>query len=65
MVFSGEAGRNGEGGRVMTLQNGMNVFLKDMQVTFRRDQDTKRPRVNKEGSRLDKEQKKTNRYYYA
>jgi ATP-binding cassette subfamily E protein 1 len=65
MVFSGEAGRNGEGGQLMTLQNGMNVFLKEMQVTFRRDQDTKRPRVNKEGSRLDREQKGTNRYYYT
>jgi ATP-binding cassette subfamily E protein 1 len=35
-----------------------------MNVTFRRDGDTKRPRVNKPDSRLDKDQKKKGRYYY-
>ena len=65
MVFSGEAGVNGKAGQPMNLQDGMNVFLKDMQITFRRDQDTKRPRVNKESSRLDREQKRTGKYYYT
>ncbi len=65
MVFSGEAGREGHGGTPLNLEDGMNVFLKEMEITFRRDQETKRPRVNKEGSRLDKEQKKTGRYYYT
>ncbi|UCD45389.1 MAG: ribosome biogenesis/translation initiation ATPase RLI [Candidatus Bathyarchaeota archaeon] len=65
MVFSGEAGVNGVGGQPLKLEDGMNAFLGEMQVTFRRDQETKRPRVNKEGSRLDKEQKKAGRYYYA
>jgi len=35
-----------------------------MVETFRRDPNTKRPRVNKEGSKLDREQKRTGRYYY-
>jgi len=65
MVFSGEAGVQGQGGNPMRLEEGMNIFLEDMGITFRRDQDTKRPRVNKEDSRLDKEQKKTGRYYYV
>jgi ATP-binding cassette subfamily E protein 1 len=65
MVFSGEAGRTGVGGRPVRLEEGMNVFLRDMGITFRRDPDTKRPRVNKEGSRLDREQKREGRYYYA
>jgi ATP-binding cassette subfamily E protein 1 len=65
MVFSGEASRNGVGGQPLKLEDGMNTFLGEMQVTFRRDQETKRPRVNKEASRLDKEQKRTGRYYYA
>jgi hypothetical protein len=39
----------------------MNSFLKDMKVTFRRDPNTGRPRVNKEGSRLDRLQKETGR----
>ena len=49
----------------MKLEEGMNAFLTDMGVTFRRDPETKRPRVNKEGSKLDREQKKTGRYYYV
>jgi len=65
MVFHGEAGRTGEGGHPMKLEDGMNAFLRDMGVTFRRDQETKRPRVNKEGSRLDKQQKSNGRYYYS
>ncbi len=65
MVFHGEAGRTGYGGTPMKLEDGMNTFLRDMDITFRRDGDTKRPRVNKEASRLDKEQKRTGRYYYV
>ncbi len=65
MVFQGEAGRTGYGGSPMKLEEGMNTFLRDMDITFRRDGDTKRPRVNKEASRLDKEQKRTGRYYYV
>ncbi len=65
MVFSGEAGKVGVGGRPMKLEEGMNVFLEEMGITFRRDQETKRPRVNKVGSRLDREQKRERRYYYA
>jgi len=64
MVFTGEAGHSGSGGRPMKLEEGMNAFLTDMGVTFRRDPETKRPRVNKEGSKLDREQKKQGRYYY-
>jgi ATP-binding cassette subfamily E protein 1 len=36
-----------------------------MEVTFRRDPATKRPRVNKEGSKLDKFQKEIGEYYYV
>jgi ATP-binding cassette subfamily E protein 1 len=42
----------------------MNTFLQDMGVTFRRDYATGRPRVNKEDSRLDREQKQRGEYYY-
>ena len=35
----------------------MNIFLERVDVTFRRDKNTHRPRVNKPGSRLDREQK--------
>jgi ATP-binding cassette subfamily E protein 1 len=43
----------------------MNIFLKEMNVTFRRDSVTRRPRVNKEGSRLDTMQKEIGEYYYT
>lgn len=65
MIFNGEAGVYGHAGNPKTLENGMNEFLQEMEVTFRRDGDTKRPRVNKQASRLDKEQKKIGRYYYT
>jgi len=42
----------------------MNRFLKSLEITFRRDEKSLRPRVNKEGSRLDKQQKNAINYYY-
>jgi ATP-binding cassette subfamily E protein 1 len=41
------------------------MFLKEMNVTFRRDSVTRRPRVNKEGSKMDKFQKDIGEYYYT
>ena len=64
MIFSGEPGINGFGNPPTNLRDGMNNFLKEMNVTFRRDPQTKRPRVNKEGSRLDRQQKNIGEYYY-
>jgi ATP-binding cassette subfamily E protein 1 len=65
MVFTGIAGIKGHAGDPQTLEDGMNSFLREMEVTFRRDPDTKRPRVNKTDSKLDKEQKRAGRYYYS
>jgi ATP-binding cassette subfamily E protein 1 len=42
----------------------MNQFLGDLDITFRRDKETKRPRVNKYDSYLDREQKEQGEYYY-
>ncbi|MBS7614423.1 ribosome biogenesis/translation initiation ATPase RLI [Candidatus Bathyarchaeota archaeon] len=64
MVFTGEPGKRGLAKTPTNLLDGMNMFLKEMGITFRRDPDTKRPRVNKEGSQLDIIQKETNQYYY-
>jgi len=64
MIFTGEPGVKGFANAPTTLRKGMNSFLKDMKITFRRDPATKRPRVNKEGSKLDRYQKKINEYYY-
>ncbi|MGQ9538061.1 MAG: ribosome biogenesis/translation initiation ATPase RLI [Candidatus Bathycorpusculaceae bacterium] len=65
MVFTGEPGIKGLANPPTSLRDGMNTFLKEMKVTFRRDPVTKRPRVNKEGSRLDKFQKEIGEYYYV
>jgi len=46
------------------MRDGMNRFLANLGITFRRDEETKRPRVNKLGSRLDREQKAKGEYYY-
>ncbi|MHA2046019.1 MAG: ribosome biogenesis/translation initiation ATPase RLI [Candidatus Thorarchaeota archaeon] len=64
VVFGGVPGKSGVASSVRTLRNGMNTFLKVMGVTFRRDPQTGRPRVNKEGSQLDSQQKASGDYYY-
>ncbi len=65
MVFSGQPGVRGRASSPMSLRDGMNAFLREIGITFRRDPDTKRPRVNKEGSRLDRLQKAMGEYYYV
>jgi ATP-binding cassette subfamily E protein 1 len=65
MIFGGEPGVNGVANPPTTLRKGMNVFLKEMNVTFRRDSVTRRPRVNKEGSKMDMFQKSLGEYYYT
>lgn len=64
MIFKGEPGVNGQARQPVSLRQGMNAFLKDMNITFRRDPTTKRPRVNKENSKMDKFQKEMGEYYY-
>jgi ATP-binding cassette subfamily E protein 1 len=64
VVFDGTPGKFGIASSVMSMKDGMNAFLKQMGVTFRRDPQTGRPRVNKEGSQLDQIQKAQNAYYY-
>jgi len=64
MVFTGEPGKKGLGYPPIGLQQGMNLFLKGVEITFRRDPRTGRPRINKFGSELDRKQKKIGDYYY-
>ena len=64
VVFDGESGRNGRARGPYSLHEGMNRFLKDVDITFRRDEDTHRPRVNKTDSYMDRQQKQNGEYYY-
>ena len=65
LVFEGEGGVEGKAIGPLHLRQGMNRFLKNVGITFRRDQDTKRPRINKPDSRKDREQKASGEYFYA
>jgi len=64
MIFEGTLGVKGHGMGPFEKRIGMNRFLKQMQITYRRDLHTGRPRINKEDSKLDKEQKRKGEYYY-
>jgi ATP-binding cassette subfamily E protein 1 len=65
LVFEGEGARYGSSSGPYDLRTGMNRFLKNVDITFRRDTDSKRPRINKMDSRLDREQKSSGEYYYG
>tara|TARA_B100000700_G_C15061498_1_gene866220 strand:+ start:5837 stop:7606 length:1770 start_codon:yes stop_codon:yes gene_type:complete len=63
LVFEGEGGKQGMAEGPFRLRTGMNRFLEGVDVTFRRDHDSKRPRINKEASRKDREQRAKGDYY--
>ncbi len=64
-VFDGIPGKQGHAASPQSMRNGMNMFLSSVGITFRRDNRTGRPRVNKPGSQLDREQKSNDEYYYT
>jgi len=64
MVFEGTPGLLGIAHTPLEMREGMNAFLKAINITFRRDEETRRPRVNKPESRLDRTQKEQGEYYY-
>jgi len=64
LVFEGTSGIEGRALAPLNLRDGFNLFLKMMGITFRREKETKRPRVNKIGSTKDNYQKRINEYYY-
>ncbi|HIE81847.1 MAG TPA: ribosome biogenesis/translation initiation ATPase RLI [Candidatus Poseidoniales archaeon] len=65
LVFDGEGGKHGNAQGPLSLRKGMNRFLADVDVTFRRDHESHRPRINKPNSRKDREQKASGEYFYV
>ena len=65
VIFEGQPGVEGNATAPMRKEDGMNRFLKTLSITYRRDETTGRPRVNKEGGRLDRAQKDSGDYYYV
>ncbi|MEM0496300.1 MAG: ribosome biogenesis/translation initiation ATPase RLI [Candidatus Nitrosocaldus sp.] len=63
IVFTGMPGKEGYATSTLSKREGMNIFLKGLDVTFRRDEESNRPRINKMHSRLDRMQKEKGIYY--
>jgi ATP-binding cassette subfamily E protein 1 len=64
IIFEGESGKIGTATSPMPKSDAMNRFLKSLDMSFRRDEKSLRPRVNKIESRLDKDQKASGNFYY-
>jgi ATP-binding cassette, sub-family E, member 1 len=64
IIFEGTPSIVGTATSPMPKKDAMNRFLESLDISFRRDEKTSRHRVNKEASRLDKEQKTTGNYYF-
>ncbi len=63
IVFTGTPGINGQASKPMSNKEGFNILLKELGITVRKDPQTGRPRVNKPGSYLDRQQKAMGQYY--
>jgi len=64
VVYTGRPGMEATATSPQSLLTGMNMFLKSLEVTFRRDPVNFRPRINKKGSQKDAEQKKNGNYFF-
>ena len=64
IVFSGRPSVSGIASSPLSLRDGMNRFLKEIGITFRREPGSGRPRSNKLDSQKDREQKSSGEYYY-
>ena len=64
VVYEGVPGVDCTAGPPEGLLTGMNKFLKQLDITFRRDPDNYRPRINKLDSQKDSEQKKAGTFFY-
>jgi len=63
LVFIGEPGKYGKALGIYENKEGLNIFLKQLDITMRTDKETKIPRINKQNSRLDLIQKQKGIYY--
>ncbi|MBS3056459.1 MAG: ribosome biogenesis/translation initiation ATPase RLI [Candidatus Aenigmarchaeota archaeon] len=64
LLFRGKSGVSGQAIGPLEKKRGMNEFMKYLDITYRRDSQTKQPRINKPGSQKDQEQKAQGKYYY-
>ncbi|XP_075055281.1 ATP-binding cassette sub-family E member 1 [Mixophyes fleayi] len=64
IVFDGIPSRDTVANSPQTLLAGMNKFLSQLEITFRRDPNNYRPRINKHNSIKDVDQKKSGNYFF-
>mgnify|MGYP000908333077 CR=1 FL=1 len=64
IVFEGEPGINAKANSPQSLLTGMNKFLDMLNITFRRDPNNYRPRINKMNSLKDAEQKRSGNFFF-
>lgn len=64
IVFDGQPSIDARANTPESLLTGCNKFLKNLDVTFRRDPNSFRPRINKHSSQLDQEQKLSGNYFF-
>ena len=64
IMFEGVSGLEGHATSPLSKSEAMNRFLRSLDISFRRDEKSLRPRINKLDSRLDKQQKETGNFYY-
>ncbi|KAL8804398.1 MAG: hypothetical protein Q9182_002593 [Xanthomendoza sp. 2 TL-2023] len=64
IVFDGQPSIDARANTPEGLLTGCNKFLKNLDVTFRRDPNSFRPRINKYNSQLDQEQKLNGNYFF-
>jgi len=64
IVFEGKPSINTLANAPQSLLVGMNKFLESLDITFRRDPNNFRPRINKLNSVKDSEQKKSGNYFF-
>jgi ATP-binding cassette subfamily E protein 1 len=64
IVYSGQPGVQCRASAPQPLLPGMNEFLRQVGVTFRRDPENHRPRINKPGSVKDSQQKLAGTYFH-
>ena len=65
LLFTGKPGVHGKTIGPLNKREGMNLFLKEIDVTFRRDTKTGRARLNKKDSQLDRAQRSSGQLWGA
>lgn len=65
LVFSGKPAIFGAVSGPFSMEQGMNALLSHLNISLRRDEFSHRPRINKQGSYKDREQKTSGHLYYA